>query len=81
MIEIVKHGDSTLSCECPECGCEFRFSPRDMLFDYSEDTRMAEFNYVVCPECGKDVRETWDGHALPDEWKKYEKRRKERWGV
>lgn len=49
MIEIVKHGDSTLSCECPECG--------------------------------SDVRETWDGHALSDEWKKYEKRRKERWGV
>lgn len=25
MIEIVKHGDSTLSCKCPECGWEFRF--------------------------------------------------------
>lgn len=78
MIEVTKHGNTTLLCKCPECGCEFRFSPRDILFYYSENERMAVYNYIDCPECGEDIFETLDGHALADEWEKYMERRRKR---
>lgn len=81
MIEVAKHGSNTLLCKCPECGCEFRFLPKDIVFHYTGDDRIAVYNYICCPECGEDLYETLDGRALADEWKKFEKRRKERWGL
>lgn len=76
MIEIVKYGDSTLSCKCPECGWEFRFPLGGFIkFDSTGPVLTVESVFINCPDCGADVYEIWDANVLVDDLK----RRKERW--
>lgn len=38
-------------CSCPECGCNFTYTERDVMKSKSLGKK-----YVVCPWCGEDVQ-------------------------
>lgn len=40
--------------KCPSCKCIFSYTEKDVrsIFDY-------ETQYVICPECKKEVRVSW----------------------
>lgn len=59
-MEILKHGRVTgYVAECPQCGCEFKFSMRELSHEWSGEGGDFGFHaYVHCPECGIDVMDT-----------------------
>ena len=68
MIEIVKHGNSTLLCKCPKCGCKLSFLPHDICFDYMEDKIITHSGHITCPKCGEKCYKTIKKYLLANMW-------------
>lgn len=81
MIEIAKHGDSTLSCECPECGCVFHFLPSDITGCCTGGPELVKHDYIRCSECGEEIYKTILKSPISDEWQMYRERREKRRNV
>ena len=60
MIQVEKHGNryNLYRTICPECECQFTFSPLDIKRVYMCGG-MIDCRYVKCPECGKEITE-WE---------------------
>lgn len=55
-MRVIKHGNLyELGIEtCPNCGCQFAFSKKDVGTSYNRDEGYDEY-YVSCPECTLSV--------------------------
>lgn len=50
--------DELFECKCPKCGCEFRFSPENIIeFSYVECAPVLKDDSINCPDCKTDVRD------------------------
>lgn len=60
-MKIIKEGKvPTATANCPICGCEFEYEPRDVSnASFNNDYATLTYGcFVRCPQCGKEIHAT-----------------------
>lgn len=57
-MRVIKCGDTEYQEQCRSCGCQFAFSPNEILTDTTgRFTGIDGFplRFVICPQCYRDI--------------------------